>query len=334
MRRGVLVLCALVLLLLPAGASAKAEDTFFNSFIPLRIDSMIGFIPTSFAIHPSNEPVKPIRVRLGGRTYRFIFGNASAGVGPSIGIYLRNMTRTLRYPSPVGAFVDRRLTTRERKVLKVRADLGRDADVLAVARDHPACSSGVSRTAARAVAAGRIRKWSEAGVPTPAGGDAIALRRASNAIGDVAEPRFGASYKTPSGARRARDGGLGEAASGDTAIAAVTSWSRARAYGQTTCAVPVGGAAPTDETVLALTHPDAYPINYVVPRWTRSVRHTSAITAAFLQYLTGPRATESFAQRGMLPAKGPWPAVPGPAPEPTPVEMQLAPQDPPPPETA
>jgi hypothetical protein len=319
MRRLVVVLPAVVLLAVPAAGSArKAQDTFFNSSIPLRVDTLIGFTPTTLAIHPPTQPLKPIQVRVGGRTYRFIFGNAAAAVGPNITLYLRNMTRTLRYPSPQGAFVDRGLTARERRVLKVRADLGRDADVLAVTRDHPACASGVSRAAARGIAAGTIRRWSDAGVPTPASGDRIALRRASNALGDLAEPRFGATYKTPTGARRSRDGGLGEAASGDTSIAAVTSWSRARSFSRTTCAVPIGGAAPTDETVRALTHPDAYPITFVAPRWKGNARITNAITAAFVKYLTGPRATSAFAQRGMLPATGEWPAIPDPAPQPPP----------------
>ena len=310
MRRLVVALPAVVHLAVPAAATARrAQDTFFNSVIPLRVETLIGFTPTTLAIHPPNQPVRPIEVRVGGRTYRFIFGNAAAAVGPDIGLYLRNMTRRLRYPSPQGAFVDHELTARERRVLKVRADLGRDADVLAVTRDHPACASGVSRAAARGIAAGTIRTWSDAGVPIPASGDGIALRRASNALGDLAEPRFGASYKTPKGARRSRDGGLGEAASGNTSIAAVTSWSRARSFGQTTCAVPIGGAAPTDETVRALTHPDAYPIAFVT---LRRLRDVTPIAAAFVKYLTGSRATGLFRQRGMLPATGEWPVVPGP----------------------
>ena len=220
-----------VLLLAPATASARqVEDAFFNSVIPSRVDHLIGFTPTTFAIHPRDEPLVPITVRVGGRTYRYVFGNAAAVVGPSAGIYLRNMIRLRRYPSPQGIFLDRRLTAAERRHVEVRADLGRDADVLAVARGHPACASGVSRAAARGIAAGTIRTWSAAGVPTPAGGDAIALRRAGDGFERSSEPRFGAGWRMPEGARAARDGGLSEAASGNLAIAAVTSWSRARAY--------------------------------------------------------------------------------------------------------
>ena len=113
----------------------------------------------------------------------------------------------------------------------------------------------------------------------------------------------------PKGARAALNGGLSEAASGNLAIAAVTSWSRARAFQGTTCAVPVGGAAPNDASVRALSHPDSYPISFVT---LRRLRQTSPIVAAFLKYLTGPRATASFHQRGMLLVKEAWPGPLGP----------------------
>jgi hypothetical protein len=320
MRR--LPLVVAVLLLAPATASArKVEDTFFNSVIPSRVDHLIGFTPTTFAMYPRGQRVVPITVRVGGRTYRYVFGNAAAVVGPSANIYLRNMIRMRRYPSPQGIFLDRRLTAAERRHVQVRADLGRDADVLVVGRGHPACASGVSRAAVRGIAAGRIRTWSAAGVPTPASGDVIALRRAGDGFERSAEPRFGARGRTPLGARAARDGGVSEAASGNLAIAAVTSWSRARAFQATTCAVPVGGAAPSDASVRALSHPDAYPISFVTLRRlgkTSRDRRVRPITAAFLQYLTGSRATSLFRQRGMLLVKEAWPAVPDPHAEPPP----------------
>ena len=306
----------LVCLLAPEAASArKAEDTFFNSVIPMRVDHLIGFIPTTFVIHPAGERVVPITVRIGGKTHRYIFGNAAAAVGPSAGIYMRNMIRGRRHPSPQGIFLDRRLTAKERRHVRVRAELGRDADVLAVSRDHPACASGVSRAAARGIAAGTIRTWSAAGVPAPASGDAIALRRAGPGVEGSAEPRFGAPARVPRGAKAAFDGGLGQAASGNTAIAAVTSWSRARAYQRTTCAVPVGGSAPDDASVRALSHPDAYPITFVT---LRRMRTATPIAAAFVKYLTSPRAASLFRQRGMLPAAGAWPEVSGPSPGPEP----------------
>jgi hypothetical protein len=75
--------------------------------------------------------------------------------------------------------------------------------------------------------------------------------------------------------------------------------------------VPVGGVAPSDESVRALSHPDAYPISFVTLRRLRTAR---PIVAAFLKYLAGPRATASFRQRGMLLVKEEWSAVPGPEP--------------------
>lgn len=305
-----------VFLLAPATASAqKVQDTFFNSIIPSRVDHLIGFTPTTFAMYPRGERIVPITVRVGGRRYRYVFGNAAAAVGPSANIYMRNMIRGRRYPSPQGIFLDRRLRRTERRYVEVRAALARDADVLAVGRGHPACASGVSRAAARGIATGAIRTWSAAGVPTPESGDAIALRRAGDGVDRFVEPRFRAGTRLPLGARASFNGGLSEAASGDHSIAAVTSWSRARAYQVTTCAVPVGGTAPSDASVHALSHPDAYPISFVTLRRLRTAR---PIVAAFLKYLTGARATAAFRQRGMLLIKEAWPAVPSPQNDPGP----------------
>ena len=63
----------------------------------------------------------------------------------------------------------------------------------------------------------------------------------------------------------------------------------------------------------ALSHPDAYPISFVT---LRRLRQVGPIVAAFMQYLTGPRATASFRQRGMLLVKETWPAVGGPQDDP------------------
>lgn len=301
-------------LLLPATASAaRPQSAFFNSSIPTRIDHLIGFTPTTYAIHPPGQRVVPISVTVGGRRHRYIFDNAAAAVGASANLYLKNLLSDRRYPSPAGVFADRKLKRKEKRYLKVYIDLGRDADVLVAARDHPACITGVSRAAAKGIAAGTIRTWSAAGVPTPPSGDSIALRRAGTGSDRFVEPRLGAGSKLPAGARKAYDGGVGEAASGNTAIAAVTSWSRARSYGSSTCAIPVGGSAPTDASVRALTHPNAYPISFVMLKRLKDVR---PIGAAFVKYLAGPRATESFRNRGMLLVKEQWPAAPGGPPEP------------------
>lgn len=326
-----LVLIAAVLLALPASASAqKVEDQFVNSDIPLRIDHLIGFTPTYAGwLNPNYGPVTPERVRWAGRTYRFTYSTSAAAVGPTIDIYVRNALQMRRSPKPEGFFFDRELRPgAERTHLRVRLDLGRDADVLAVKRGHPACA-GISRAAAKGIAAGKVRTWSAAGV-AGAPVDAIALRRAGT--GETAEPRFGASYKLPAGARLAFDGGLGEA-SGSPAVAAVTSWSRARSRQLAVCAVPIGGATLSDEAVRALSHPDAHPIRYVTLKRLKPRRGGSLepIVRGWLQFLAGPRATKQFAQRGLLPAKGPWPAVRTTADEmpPPPAEPQPAPEQPP-----
>ena len=130
------------------GIRAEVEDAFFNSVIPSRVDHLIGFTPTTFAIHPPGKRVVPIEVQVGGRTYRFVFGNAAAVVGPRPHL-LRNMIRRRRYPSPEGVFLDRRLTAAERRHVEVRADLGRDADVLVVARAPGMCFGRVARGGSR-----------------------------------------------------------------------------------------------------------------------------------------------------------------------------------------
>jgi hypothetical protein len=300
---------AACLLLLPATASARVQYGFFNSSIPMRIDHLIGFTPTTFAIHPAGQRIVPISVRVGGRRYRYIFDNAAVAVGPSAKPYLKMLIGDRRSPSPAGVFLDRKLKRKEKRYLKVQLDLGRDADVLVATRDHPACATGVSRSVAKGIAAGTIRTWSAAGVPTPPDGNAIALRRAGTGTDRFVEPRFGAGYKLPNGARKSYDGGLGEAASGNNAVAAVTSWSRARSFQSSTCAIPVGGSAPTDASVRSLSHPNAYPISFVTLKRLKDAR---PIVAAFVKYLAGARATDSFRDRGVLFAKQEWPTVPGP----------------------
>ena len=104
--------------------------------------------------------------------------------------------------------------------------------------------------------------------------------------------------------------------------------------------VPVGSAAPDDASVRGLTHPDAYPISFVTQKrlFTRRSRATPSITAAFVKYLTGPRATASFRACGMLLLRDAWPEPPSsarpgararlePTPEPElPPEPELAPE--------
>ena len=64
----VLALVAVGALATPSLAASSASDAFFNSVIPSRVDHLIGFTPTTFAIHPRGQRVVPIKVRVGGRT--------------------------------------------------------------------------------------------------------------------------------------------------------------------------------------------------------------------------------------------------------------------------
>jgi hypothetical protein len=197
-----------------------------NSYIPARIDAMIGFIP-SHGMNPPGRAPRLTTVRYGGKTFRFFYEN-SAAVWPDTGLILSTLDR--RYASPTaGAFVDRHLTARLRKRLAVRADLGRDADVLVVAKDHPVCSAGVTASQARGIARGSIERWSQV-VDLPAEApDAIAVRVEKGSTGGKV-PRWGVrdGRKYASGARGAADGGLAQAAEGDQAVAGLTSWTRAR----------------------------------------------------------------------------------------------------------
>jgi hypothetical protein len=80
----------------------------------------------------------------------------------------------------------------------------------------------------------------------------------------------------------------------------------------------VGGAAPDDTSVRALTHPDAYPISFVTMKrlYTRRNPLVLPITMAFVKFVAGPRGTSAFRERGMLLVKDTWAPVPGPQTEP------------------
>jgi hypothetical protein len=316
-RRTHIALAALVMSALaaaPAAGAPRAEYAQVSSYIPARIDSMIGFIP-SHGMNPPGRAPRVTTVRYGGKTFRFFYAN-SAAVWPDTGLILSTLSR--RYASTTaGAFVDRRLTARQRKRLAVRVDLGRDADVLVVARDHPVCSAGLTTSQARGIARGSIERWSQV-VDMPAGArDAIAVRVEKSSTGGKV-PRWGVRdvRKYAIGARGAADGGLGQAAAGDHAVAGLTSWTRARSYGRTVCSVPIDGVAPTDATVFALSYPAAFPISYVVPRFPfRASRLSRAMMKGFVDWLRAADAADQFRAHGMmLVADGP----PAPALEPTP----------------
>ena len=329
-RRSVIALVAILIVALSAPSAAGARRPEFvsvNSYIPLRIDATIGFIPSH-----GIDPGRVMTVRHRGKRYRFYYAN-SAVVWPHSGMILSTLTG--RYASSVaGGFADRRLNAKQRKRLVVRADLGRDADVLVVARDHPACSAGLTAAQARAIARGTVERWSQV-VALPAGApDKIALRVELDTTGGKV-PRWGLrdGRKYPRSARGAADGGLGQAAAGDQAVAALTSWTRARAYGAGVCSVPIDGVAPTDATVFALSYPAAFPITYVVPRSPfRASKLSRAIMKGFTDWLRGPEAAELFRSRGMMlvvdgPPEPPPVAPPPPTEEPPPGAEQIPPPE-------
>jgi hypothetical protein len=296
-RTGVALAALLVLALFapPATGARRAEYASVNSYIPARIDAMIGFTPSH-----GMDPTRVTTVRYRGKRFRFYYQN-SAVVWPHNGLILSTLAG--RYASSVaGGFVDRRLTAKQRRRLVVRADLGRDADVLIVAKGHPACSAGLTTAQARSIARGTIERWSQV-VALPAGApDEIAVRVEQTSTGGKV-PRWGVrdGRKYAKSARGATDGGLGQAAAGDLAVAGLTSWTRARAYGGSVCSVPIDGVAPIDATVFALSYPAAFPITYVVPRRPfRASKLSRAIMKGFIDWLRGPEAGEQFRSRGMM----------------------------------
>jgi hypothetical protein len=327
-RRSGVALAALLILALtapPTAGARRAQYASVNSYIPARIDATIGFIPSH-----GMDPTRVTTVRYRGKKFRFYYQN-SAVVWPHNGSILSTLAG--RYASSVaGGFVDRRLTAKQRRRLIVRADLGRDADVLVVAKDHPACSAGLTMAQARAIASGSIERWSQV-VALPAGApDAIAVRVEQDSIG-AKVPRWGVrdGRKYPRSARGAADGGLGQAAAGDQAVAGLTSWTRARAYRASVCSVPINGVAPTDAAVFTLSYPAAFPITYVVPRSPfRASKLSRAIMKGFIDWLRGPEAAEQFRSRGMmLVADGPPAALPveqpAPGPEQPPPDAEQVP---------
>jgi len=293
MRRAHPVLLAVVLTtLLAPSAHAAVPGRFvqIDAVNATRVDRLIGFIPIQ-GIDPKHEGTP---VRIGGRRYRLLWLNAG-GSTPALGLTLTNLAKLV--PTNKGVFADRPLTGRERRRFNVLVDLGRDADVLVVAAGHPACQ-GISRAAARAIARGSITRWSDAGVPG-AEQDAISLRLAGSDT-SFTEMRLGSPSKKPARARIEADGGIGAAARGDHSVAAVTSWSRARAWRAGVCAVPLGGVAPTDATVRSLAYPAAYRITFVAAKRRPADALSRAAMRAYVDFLLSARAGALFERNGML----------------------------------
>jgi hypothetical protein len=314
---------ASVLLAAPAVAAAapRVESVQVNSVIPARIDGLIGFTPVAGI----GRRVQP--VRYGGRSFRFRYLNSTTGAADTTQVLSRLGSR---YASAThGGFLDGRVPSRHRKRVVVRADLGRDADVVVVAAQHPACIAGITAAQAQGIARGTVTRWSQILSLPPGQPDAIDVRVQTGSLGTMV-PLWGVTGKRKYAdrARRAADGGLSQAARGDRAVAGLTSWSRARRSGASVCAVPVNGVAPTDASVYALGYPAAFPISYAVSHaLAKASRNTRAVMSGFVTWLKGPDAGKLLRQSGMLlVADGP-PAPPAPAAPPPEQDGSEAPQD-------
>jgi len=177
----------------------------------------------------------PVDVRVGSDTYRGVWKSFTVSrhsASEALGYMLRD-SRGRFGEYLAGLFADRPLTAREKRSFRVIADIARDADVLAVAKGHPACGSGLTMAQARSLAARRITNWSQAGVAQDG-----SIRLGHTDDGSLFERRFGTT-KRPAGARRGADAGLTAAANLDRSVAVVTRWSRLRQF-TALCAVPIG----------------------------------------------------------------------------------------------
>jgi hypothetical protein len=249
----------------PAPAAAPVDSFQIQTYIGNRIWNQTSWIP--FAV--DDPPGATVRLTHGGHSSRGIWIPVSLG-GPSTAFALQQAWRG-RKSTTTAVIADARLTATQRRRFVTVADLYREADVLVVARDHPACA-GLTKTQARAIVRGGIERWSE--VVPGAAADAIRVRFPSSGGDDLAESHFGvtrplkrfARMPYAPGAKGASDGGVGAAAAGDQSIAAISTWSRVRGYGASVCAVPLDGVAPTDDTVRSLQFPAAFPVAYVRPR--------------------------------------------------------------------
>ena len=175
-------------------------------------------------------------------------------------------------------------------------DLGRDADVLVVNRDNPVCASGLTLAQARGIAQGTITRWSQ--VTTLSAGQPDAIVRHVRGDDGYAQPRFGVAHR-PAHAVVERDGGVA-AAYYDRAVAAVTSWSRVRAYTSSVCAVPIDGVAPTDASVFNRSYSQAYPIEVALAHRRRTDPQGRAMVAAYIDFLRSDAAATLFRNAGVL----------------------------------
>ena len=195
MRIALAAIAAAAVLAAPAAAAPRADYAIVNSYIPARIDGMIGFIP-SHGMNPADRPPRITNVRLGGKTFRFFYQN-SAVVWPSSDLILRTLGD--KYASTSRAASSTAASPRR------SAGASRCASTSAATptcspwpTDHPACAAGLTAAQARGIARGTITRWSQV-VSLPAGApDAIAVRVERTSTG-AKVPRWGsaASASTP-----------------------------------------------------------------------------------------------------------------------------------------
>ena len=282
------VLCAAMAV--PSSALAKRQAIFHQvtALVTSRAWNQVGFVPMK-----GMDPIVS-RIRYKGDVY--IGGWQNALVGRST---LTESLKELRsharlgYTVSHGVYADRKLTGAERRHFKVLVDLGRDADVLLVKQGHPACAAGLTLAQVRAIAAGRVRNWSEV---VPGGTGAIAVRHSG--IGDgYIEPRFGQGNK-PRAGRGSRDPAADAAA--DASVAGISAWSRAR-FRSGVCKVPIDGVAPGNATVHDLTFKGAFPITFVALRRPPRPNNLSRTQLQiYVKFLKSDAAAKLFRGNGML----------------------------------
>ena len=176
-----------------------------------------------------------------------------------------------------------------------------------VNRDNPVCASGLSLAQARGIARGTITRWSQvAALPA---GQPGAIDRHVRGENGYAQPRFGIGLR-PHHAVIEPDGGVA-AAYRDPAVAAVTSWSRVRAYTSSVCPVAIDGVVPTDASVFSRGYSQAYPIELAFRHRRRTDPQGRAMVRAYVDFLRSAPAAALFRQAGvLLTADGPPAATP------------------------
>ena len=235
-------------------------------------------------------------VRFGSTTYKVLWTNTLFN-RRTTSIALREVYRNATQvpTSYYGVDTDRFLTRAEKRRFVVKVDLGRDADVLVVNRDNPVCASGLTRRQVEGIARGSITRWSE--VTTLLAGKPDAIVRRASGFDNYAQPRFGIQ-PVPGKNVVTPDGGVVDAYR-NPAVAAITAWSRVRAY-PSLCAVPIDGGRPTDTSVFDLSYRPAYPITYVMTRKHRRDAEGKEMVAAYVDFLRSEAAAVLLRKTGVL----------------------------------